>query len=194
MSVFQHIAGCQIAAVGIVDTDIVVIMVVAVAVNQHDGNLRFLHLLIEVVGVHANDDDAIQIALLSKGQITLVCVSCGNQNVIPLLASIILDASQDLAVEAILEHQPVTGFCLGDNHADQLGVAHRKASGIQIRHIVQFFNGFHNTTLGFFRNRTLATERIRNGCGCYSSQLRYIFQSCSCHGIVLLSDVMRLTA
>ena len=33
MSVFQHIAGCQIAAVGIVDTDIVVIMVVAVAVN-----------------------------------------------------------------------------------------------------------------------------------------------------------------
>ena len=33
VSVIQHIAGCQIAAVGIVDTDIVVIMVVAVAVN-----------------------------------------------------------------------------------------------------------------------------------------------------------------
>ena len=124
VTVIQHMPCGQIAAIGVVDPNIMVVMVITIAVNQDNGNLCFFHLLVECVGIHADDNDAIQVPLLSQGEIALVRVCCGNENVVALLAGIVLDAAQYFTVEAVLEHQTFAGFRLRNNDANQLGIPH----------------------------------------------------------------------
>jgi len=95
-------------------------VIVAVAIDQNNRDLCFLHLLIEFVRVHTDHDDSIQVALFGQRQITFVGVRRGNQNVIALLAGIEFNAAQDLTVKAVLKHQPVTG----NHNANQLGIPH----------------------------------------------------------------------
>ena len=193
MSVLQHIAGGKIASVSIINADVVIIMVIAVAINQDNGNLGFLHLLIKIIGVHTNDNNAIQIAFFCKGQVALVGIRCGNQNVVSLLPGVILNAAKDFTIKAVLEHQAVARFCLGNHNADQLGIPHTQAPGIQIRHIVKRFDGFHHPAFGLFRNGTLTAKGIRNCCRRNARQLGHILECRSCHGIVLPSRLISLT-
>ena len=124
VAIFQHIPGGKVTAVSVINTDIVIIVIVAVAVDQDNRDLRFLHFLIEFVRVHTDHDDAIQVSLLGQRQIAFIGIRRGNQNVIALLAGIVFDTAQNLTVKAVLKHQPVTGFCLRNHNANQLGIPH----------------------------------------------------------------------
>ena len=109
--------------------------------------MRFLHFLIEFVRVHTDHDDSIQVALLGQRQITFIGVRRGNQNVIALLAGIEFNAAQDLAVKAVLKHQPVAGLRLRNHNANQLGIPHTQSAGIEVWYIIQLRNGILDTLL-----------------------------------------------
>ena len=119
--------GGEIAAIGIIDPYIMVVIIVAITVNEHDGDLALLHLLIEAVRVHPNDNDPIQIPLLGQGQIALVGIGSRDEDMVTILARVVLDAAQHFAVKAILKHQPVSRLRLGNDHPDELGVLGRAA-------------------------------------------------------------------
>lgn len=125
MAALKDVLRGEIAAVGVVDAHIVVVVVVAVAVDEHDGYLALLHLLIELVRVHADDDDAVQVALLGQGEIALVRVRGGDEHVEAALPGAELDAAEDLAVKLVLEHQPALALRLRHDDADELAVVAR---------------------------------------------------------------------
>ena len=76
------------------------------------------------------------------------------------LAGVILNAAKDFTVKAVLEHQPVSGFCLGNHNTNQLGVPHAQTPGVPIRYLVKLCAGFYHPALGLLRTGTLTAKAI----------------------------------
>ena len=166
MAAFQQVAGGQVAAVSVVDAHVVVIVVVAVAVDQDDRDLGLFHLAVKFIGVHADDDDAVQIALLRQGQVALAHVGGRDDDVVTVLPGVQLDAAQDLAVKIVLEHEPAARLGLGDHDPDEPGAAlgHGEGAGGEIGHIAQFVDCGQHTALGLPGDGFFIVEHVRN-CG-----------------------------
>ena len=139
MPVLEDVFRREVAAVGVVYADVVVVVVVAVAVDEHYGYLALLHLLVKLVGVHAYDDYPVEVALLRERQVALVRVRGGDEDMVAALAGAELDAAEYLAVKLVLEHEPPLALGLGHDDAYELAVVARageRARG-HIRRIAQ---------------------------------------------------------
>jgi len=124
----QHITGGKVAAIGIVNANAVKIVVVAIAVDQHNGDLRRFHLLIKLVGVHADHNNAVKVAFLRECQVTFIDIGGRNNYVVALPARIIFNAAHNFTVKAVLQHQAAAGLGLWHHDADQLGIAAGQAA------------------------------------------------------------------
>ena len=71
-----------------------VIVVIAIAVDQYDRDPALLHLLVEGIRIHDDDNDPVQIALLCQGQIALVGIRSRDDHMVAFLSGAQFNASQ----------------------------------------------------------------------------------------------------
>ncbi|MPM46566.1 hypothetical protein SDC9_93270 [bioreactor metagenome] len=115
---------CKIAALTVVRADAVEhVILVAVAVHQHHGNLRLAVLGDVGRRVHANDNDAVERAVFGNADVAFLGVDPGDEDMEGCLARFVLHHAQKIAVKRVAEHEVLAGFRLRNHHADELGSA-----------------------------------------------------------------------
>ena len=165
MTAVQNVLGRQIAAVSIVDAYIMVIVVIAIAVDQYDRDPALLHLLVEGIRIHADDNDPVQIALLCQGQIALVGIRSRDDHMVAFLSGAQFNASQYLRVKLVLKHESASSLGLRDHYADQPGILSGAAqgTGCHVWCITQPLDGLLDPPACLLGNRALPAQCIRDG-------------------------------
>ena len=188
MPLFDQVAGRQLRALPILDADGVEVVVLHIAVHQHDGHADLLELVQVPARIGADEYDAVQPAIPRDAQIALVLLGAGQQQVIAVLSRHVFDGGQQIAVKGVGEHELLARFGLGNQHADEVAPPAGQAAGIQVRHVIQPLDRIQNA-LGRLRAdglRGRAVQHIADRADRNPGFLGHILDANALHGRPLL--------
>jgi hypothetical protein len=115
MAVPDHIFGCHVASLHIINPDIYKICIPAVTVYEDNRNIQLLFQFVQPIAVHADGNNSIQVSLVRYTEKIIIHIQSGDQYLISFFPGFEFDRPKNLTVEIIAEDLMVFLFRLRDD-------------------------------------------------------------------------------